>query len=122
MKKPGHIFIPILFCLFAFCLHARLSAQEIKHYMFTGHTYQWYTDGSKVDPRLVELDKSVYNRIWLGGDICSEAMLKRSTLEYIDSLFRIHEPWNHYALGNHDTRNGNLEWYREITGLSLIHI
>ncbi len=84
--------------------------------MFAGHTYQWFSDGSKVDARLVELDKSGYDRIWLGGDICSEAMLNYSTMVYIDSLFDIEAPGNHYALGNHDTRNGNLDWYREITG------
>lgn len=105
--------------MFASAVHS--IAQVSKQYMFVGHTYQWHTDGSKVDKRLVELDKSGYDRIWLGGDVCSEAMLNYSTMVYIDSLFDIQSPGNHYALGNHDTRNGNLEWYREITGRETYH-
>ena len=93
-----------------------LIAQDINQYLFVGHTYDWYSYGTKVDHRLEILDKSVYNRIWLGGDVCSEAMLDYSTILYIDSLFDIGAPGNHYALGNHDTRNGNIDWYRELTG------
>ncbi len=111
-------FALILF-VFGLCissLQPKLCAQEAKHYLFTGHTYDWHSYGSKVDKRLVELDKSRFDRIWLGGDICSEAMLNYSTIVYIDSLFDIGAPGNHYALGNHDTRNGNIDWYRELTG------
>ena len=106
----------LLLMSFSMVMGPGVLAQDIKHYLFTGHTYQWHSDGSKVDKRLVELDKSVYDRIWLGGDVCSEAMLNYSTIVYIDSLFNIGAPGNHYALGNHDTRNGNIDWYRELTG------
>jgi len=97
-------------------LKINLHAQTTKQYLFTGHTYDWLSYGSRVDNRLIELDKSVFDRIWLGGDICSEAMLNYSTILHIDSLFEIGKPGNHYALGNHDTRNGNVDWYRELTG------
>ena len=61
------------------------------------------------------MDLSRFDRIWLGGDICSEASLEYSTLAYIDNLFNVGKPGNHWALGNHDTRNGNLEWIKEFT-------
>ena len=92
-----------------------LSAQR-HQYIFLGHTYEWHTGGAKVDHRLEELDFSDYSRIWLGGDICSEASLNYSTLQYIDSLFDIGAPGNHWSLGNHDIRNGNVEWFEELTG------
>ncbi|MCD6346220.1 MAG: hypothetical protein J7L96_02240 [Bacteroidales bacterium] len=95
--------------------------QKSFKYIFLGHTYEWYTGGSKVDPRLEELDFSSYDRIWLGGDICSEASLNFSTLEYIDSIFDISAPGNHWALGNHDTRDGNIEWIEELTGRNTFY-
>ncbi len=63
-----------------------------------------------------QLDKTPYKGIWLGGDVCSEAMLNHSTVAYIDSLFHLGNPETHWALGNHDARNGNWEWYTEFTG------
>lgn len=97
-------------------MRENLHAQTTKQYLFTGHTYDRSSLGFKVDKRLIDLDKSGLDRIWLGGDICSEAMLNYSTIVFIDSLFNIGAPGNHYALGNHDTRNGNIDWYRELTG------
>jgi 3',5'-cyclic AMP phosphodiesterase CpdA len=43
-------------------------------------------------------------------------MLDYSTVQYIDSLFDLGNPETHWALGNHDARNGNWEWYEEFTG------
>jgi len=85
-------------------------------YFFASHTYEWHTGGSQVDERLEQLDLAPFNQIWLGGDLCSEASLKYSTIAYIDDLFDLGAPSTHWALGNHDTRNGNLEWVRERTG------
>lgn len=85
-------------------------------YLFAGHTYQFYTHGEKVDTRLEQLDLSAYESIWLGGDVCSEALLEYSTLEYIDDLFDLKHPNSHWAFGNHDARNGNWKWLQELTG------
>lgn len=85
-------------------------------YFFEGHTYQWHTAGDKVDERLEMFDFSEYDGIWLGGDVCSEALLEYSTLEYIHSLFNLKHPNTHWAMGNHDARNGNWNWLEELTG------
>ncbi|MEN8115692.1 MAG: metallophosphoesterase [Bacteroidota bacterium] len=85
-------------------------------YFFEGHTYQWHTSGNKVDERLEKFDFSEYDGIWLGGDVCSEALLEYSTLEYIDEHFDLKHPNTHWAMGNHDARNGNWIWLEELTG------
>jgi hypothetical protein len=81
-----------------------------------GHIYKFYTAGNLVDPRVEQLDKSGYEGIWLGGDVCSEATLLYSTIQYIDSLFDLGNPTTYWALGNHDARNGNWEWLKEFSG------
>lgn len=92
------------------------SAQnDTLKYIFIGHCYQPETDGSKVDYRLETMDFSDYDGIWLGGDCCSEATLEYSTLEYMNDIFNLSKPLNFWALGNHDTRNGNIEWIKEFT-------
>lgn len=85
-------------------------------FLFSGHAWQSGTLGTKTDYRLEQLDKSSYTGIWLGGDVCSEAMLEYSTVQYIDSVFDLGNPDTHWALGNHDARNGNWEWYEEFSG------
>lgn len=85
-------------------------------YIFLGHTYNFKPTGPRVDPRVVAIDKSKFSRIWLGGDICSEAFLKKSTVLHMDSVFSLSSNTTQYALGNHDIRNGNIEWYSEICG------
>ena len=59
-----------------------LQAQDSLQYLFVGHCYQRGTDGSKVDYRIEQLDKTGYEGIWLGGDVCSEAMLEHSTVQF----------------------------------------
>ena len=61
------------------------------------------------------MDFSKFDRIWLGGDICSETSLRKSTIRYLDDLFDLSKLGNHVAVGNHDIRNGNLEWFEEYT-------
>jgi len=68
------------------------------------------------------LDFTDYERIWLGGDVCSEAMLEYDIISYIDSLFNISKPENTWALGNHDARNYNWEFYREIAGKKTFNV
>lgn len=92
------------------------SQATTQRYIFFGHCYQVALPGYQVDYRLEEFDFSEYNGIWLGGDVCSEALLEYSIVEYIDSLFDIGNPETHWTLGNHDARNGNWEWYEEFTG------
>ncbi|PCJ87487.1 MAG: hypothetical protein COA57_04745 [Flavobacteriales bacterium] len=103
-----------IFMLSAVKLCCQNSTDTLR-YIFLGHTYDWQADGSKVDPRIEQLEFSGYKRIWLGGDICSEASLKYSTVEYIVNLFNLSNPANHWSLGNHDIRNGNVEWIEELT-------
>jgi hypothetical protein len=110
MKKLTLLFI-IIISLFQ---NAHAADGDTLSYVFLGHTYYWGFP-YRVDPRLEKMDMSKYDRIWLGGDICSEASLKYSTFEYLDSLFDLDKPENHWALGNHDTRNRNYEWNEEFT-------
>ena len=107
------------YCLFTFitCHFTATSAQtnDTLTYAFFGHIYQWGTEGNYVDSRIEQLNLNQFDRIWLGGDICSEASLKYSTISYINDLFDLGKPGNHWSLGNHDTRNGNIEWITEFT-------
>lgn len=86
------------------------------NYLFLGHIKKNINGELKVDPRVEGIDMSTYERVWLGGDITGESNLDYKTLEYIDSLFDVSNPSNHWAYGNHDLRNYNDEWLREITG------
>ena len=85
-------------------------------YLFMGHTYQFYTPGNKMDERIEKMDLSGYDGIWLGGDVCSESTLEYETIEYVNSLVNLRHPNTHWALGNHDARNGNWQWIEEFTG------
>ncbi len=84
-------------------------------YIFIGHCYQPWTAGDSVDYRLVDMNYDDYAGVWLGGDVCSEASLRYSTIAYLDSIFDLSNPLTFWALGNHDTRNGNWQWIREFT-------
>ena len=92
------------------------AQQDTLKYIFLGHTYQFNTAGDKVDNRFKNIDLSAYDGVWLGGDVCSESLMLYSTLEYIDSVFNLKSPTTLWALGNHDTRNGNWIWLEELTG------
>ncbi len=109
--------ISIFIVLFTF-LSSQVNAQERveKKFFFTGHCYQPYTAGDKVDYRLEEFDFTDYEGVWLGGDVCSEALLKYSTVQYLDDIFDLGNIDTHWALGNHDTRNGNWEYVSEFSG------
>ena len=103
--------------LFLFLLvFSKLQSQNQKEFIFIGHCYQSGSGGTKVDSRVEQLNLSDYEGVWLGGDVCSEAMLNYSTIQYIDGLFDLGNPETHWALGNHDARNGNWEWYEELSG------
>ncbi len=106
-----------LLFIFAFLISiTQVYPQDSIQYLFAGHCYQLGTHGRKVDYRIEQLDKSGYEGVWLGGDVCTEALLEYSTVQYLDSLFNLGNPETHWALGNHDARDGNWEWYTEFTG------
>jgi len=84
-----------------------------RSYVFLGHTYE---SKDKVDSRIETLDFSKYNQIWLGGDILSETTLNKTSINYLECMFNISSPNTHWALGNHDTRNGNVKWITNETG------
>lgn len=92
------------------------QSNDTLKYIFIGHPKLKRNGLDKVDPRVEALDLSVYDRVWLGGDITDESNLYYSNLEYIDSLFDVSNPSNHWAFGNHDLRNFNTDWLTEITG------
>ncbi len=102
-------------CVFLLTVSAAVAQDSIQ-YLFIGHCYQINTLDNTVDPRIEQLDKTPYKGIWLGGDVCSETMLNYSGIRYVDSLFNLGNPETHWALGNHDARDGNWEWYTEFTG------
>ena len=106
-----------LFLLTGFCTAHCTSAQaDTLQYLFLGHTYEWQTPITKVDYRVEAIvDKYDYDQYWLGGDNCSETAREYKTLVYLDSLFDLGNPKNHWTLGNHDHRNGNMEWIQSIT-------
>ena len=95
---------------------AKKDAPRHLRYIFLGHTYQWGAKIFRVDQRIEEMDRTQFDRIWLGGDILPEASLHKDRLMYLDTLFDLSKPGNHWALGNHDIRPGNLEWIEELTG------
>lgn len=97
-------------------LFEELPAQDTIRYFFTGHCYQTGIPGNHLDQRLKQLDYSDYEGVWLGGDVNNMTLLDYENLEYLDSLFNLGNPESHWALGNHDARHGNWEWYEEITG------
>ena len=66
--------------------------------------------------RIQNFDFTDYSRIWLGGDILSESTLNRNNFTYLDGIFDLAAPSTQFALGNHDIRNGNIQFYREATG------
>ena len=92
-----------------------------KKYVFLGHIYQWHTSGNRVDKRIEQLNFSLYDQIWLGGDVCSEATLEHATINYIDNLFDLSSENTHWTLGNHDVRNGHLDWITTATTKNLFY-
>ncbi|MDD5506924.1 MAG: hypothetical protein PHD25_01165 [Bacteroidales bacterium] len=113
VRKNNKIIRAFLFILFWSPFWTTGQDQDTLRYIFMGHIY---SSDHKIDPRVEQLDLSGYEGIWLGGDVQSEATLEYSTLQYIDSIFDLTSPTTYWALGNHDARNGNLEWLKEFTG------
>ncbi len=87
-------------------------------YLFLGHIYE---SPNTIDERIAGADLSPYKQIWLGGDLCSETTREESTLEYLDSLFDLGGSSTHWTVGNHDIRNGNLNWITSRTERELFY-
>jgi len=109
-----------LFLILAFsCLVYGCSFDQkpqLKKYLFLSHTYQWgVTDNNRIDYRLKGFDFKNYDQIWLGGDLCARTSEKPSTLAYLDSIFDLSSDKTHWALGNHDMVNGNIEYITDKT-------
>ena len=86
-----------------------------KQYIFLGHTYDHQRGNDKVDLRIEGLDLNSFDEIWLGGDVCSATTRERNTLTYLDQLFNLASNNTHWAVGNHDIRDGNAHWIAEFT-------
>lgn len=117
MKKvPNPIYI-LLTILFVTSIALSSSAQESDtlNYLFLGHIKKKTNGVDDIDPRIKGLDLNTYDRVWLGGDVTDESNLEYTTLQYIDSIFDVSNPANAWAFGNHDQRNYNTDWLREIT-------
>jgi hypothetical protein len=82
-----------------------------KKYLFFGHAY----DDFSYDQRLAQINIRQYDGIFMGGDILSEASLSKDFLADLDELVDLANPMTMYALGNHDSRNGNWDWVSEFT-------
>lgn len=90
-----------------------LKNPDCKHYIFLGHIYH---SPNRIDPGVEKLHLSIYNQIWLGGDLCSETTREYSTILYLNRIFNLASDFTHWTLGNHDIRNGNHEWITTATG------
>ncbi len=119
--RKGWSVSSLLLLTYLFGLPETVAQQDTVSFIFIGHCYQDGAGGTKVDYRLESFDFSSFQGVWLGGDVCSEAMLDYSTVQYIDSLFDLGNPDTHWSLGNHDARNGNWEWYEEFSGRKTWH-
>lgn len=87
-------------------------SNNTEHYLFLGHVYN---ATHTIQPKIAEINFSNYDRIWLGGDILIEGGNEIQYWQNLDTLIGISQPQVQYALGNHDIRDGNIQWYEEIT-------
>lgn len=99
-----------LILIFA-CEKEELSP-SVQEYLFLGHIYE---SSNRIDERVEAIRFEKYAGIWLGGDICVETTEEYATLEYLDCLFDLDNEQIHWAVGNHDIRNGNMEWISKFT-------
>ncbi len=95
-----------------------LPPEKTTEYIFLGHIY---SASNRIDPRLETIDYRAYKGVWLGGDLCAETTRERATIDYLDDIFDLGSENTHWAVGNHDVRNGNLDWIRTATGRKLFN-
>ena len=117
LKNNMKNIIGLLLLIFIIDSYNTIKGQEsdsIVRYLFAGHT-SVTGHADKVDSRLESMDMTEYTGVWLGGDLCIATLVEYETLFYLDDIFDLDNPETHWALGNHDYRNGNLVWYEEFT-------
>lgn len=109
-------FLPFVLITFLFSNCNKQETEQIskKQYIFLGHSYDWLA-GNKIDPRLLLLDYSQYEGVWLGGDNCSHTTKEPGTVQYLDSIFNLSNPNSHWTVGNHDLLDGNIGRITEVT-------
>ena len=107
----------LICCLWVGCSRPASTQEETgeRKILFLGHPYQYGPPGNRVDTRIESLDLSLYDELWLGGDLCSETTAEEATLDYLDDLFDLSNPNTHWSLGNHDLRNGHRDWIEKRT-------
>ena len=93
-----------------------IQPSEPQSIIFLGHFYQ---NADMMDPRLEKVNFREYDQVWLGGDVCTETTEDRGKMRYLDRHFDLGHEGTLWAVGNHDVRNGNLEWISEFTGREL---
>ncbi len=90
----------------------------IQKYLFLGHIY--YQE-NKIDPRVERMNICEYNRILLGGDLCTETTKNKATIDYLKDVLMVDKPFVYWAVGNHDLRNGHAQWITEATNRPLYY-
>ena len=120
-KMRSSIRLVFFVMLGLFGCEQKKETDGIKKYVFLGHTYDWMGQGVRIDPRIEELNLKNFDQVWLGGDMCAETTREKSTLNYLDDHFDLSSPNTHWAIGNHDFRNGNTHFISETTHRPLFY-
>ena len=87
----------------------------VEDYLVLGHCYQHGT-WQHIDKRLEQLYLPEYEMLLLGGDISAELTEDSTYLPTLDQKLDLGSEKTLWAVGNHDTRNGNVDWITNITG------
>jgi hypothetical protein len=85
-------------------------------YIFAGHAYNWQPGYNRIDPRVTGLDWTRFDKKIFGGDLNSEALKYEHFVQFMDSAFDLGSLNTLYAIGNHDGRNENFEYYHQYCG------
>lgn len=101
------------------CRHDPILPGKPYEIIFLGHTYQ---HRDRMDARLEKINYDRYGQVWLGGDMLSETTEAFKNLRYLDKYFGLGRSTRHWALGNHDVRNGNLQWINEFTNRKSFYV
>ncbi|MBI9037951.1 MAG: hypothetical protein JEY97_07450 [Bacteroidales bacterium] len=124
MNKKVSLFLILIVFLISSCTKddpneiIPIPENIINSYIFMGHTY---ASNTTIDERLESFNFTPFQQIWLGGDICAETTKDFSTLIYLDGIFDLGNSNTHWTLGNHDVRNGNIDWVVDVTEKETFH-
>lgn len=110
MKNAG--FLLVFLCALSAC--KKDDSTLTYRYLFAGHIYAWNDQRDAIDCRLENVDLN-FDGIWLGGDLMQRTTERRENLDYLDDVLNISAPSTHWAMGNHDVKEGNREWIETAT-------